>query len=217
MQYFMVLYPYEAKPLQKKEALMELTINLTKKEINFLRTFAKNHHEGAKDNLGTMDAIHVIERKHTAFYRDIRGNSYRGANGSAYHSIEELIEERNLPSRASVQWQEVDNITIFDEDSYLQVYAPDIERGILATTFTPVAFFLILEEARRYINDYQKHNCSECRIYTYSAGYSNCGDFPVFRNLLLRMGSTLEQQKGVEEKERSNNAIHEIRQKRREV
>ena len=63
-------------------------------------------------------------------------------------------------------------------------------------SYTPVAFFLIRDEAVRYKDGYQKHNCADCRIYTYGLGYSNNGDLPVFRNLLMRMGQDLLEEKG---------------------
>ncbi|MED3550166.1 hypothetical protein [Cytobacillus praedii] len=57
-----------------------------------------------------------------------------------------------------------------------------------------VAFFFIRDEAKRYMK-YQKHNLNEPRVYTYSAGYANYGDFVPFRELLLSIGQQLNQDK----------------------
>lgn len=37
----------------------------------------------------------------------------------------------------------------------------------------------------------EKHNCENCRVYTRGLGYSNNGDLPVFRALLMRMGEMI--------------------------
>ncbi|QQP10830.1 hypothetical protein FJQ98_16420 [Lysinibacillus agricola] len=53
-----------------------------------------------------------------------------------------------------------------------------------------------VDEAKRYI-EYQRHNLRKPRTYTYSAGYSNYGDFVPFRNLLLQMGEQLNKEEVV--------------------
>ena len=57
-------------------------------------------------------------------------------------------------------------------------------------TYRPIAFFFIRDEAKRYIK-YQSHNLHKPRVYTYAPGYSNCGDFIPFWNLLYSIGEQL--------------------------
>ena len=40
---------------------MNLTIEVTEKQAEFLKQFADNHYPGAKDNLGTHNPIHVVQ------------------------------------------------------------------------------------------------------------------------------------------------------------
>ena len=71
-----------------------------------------------------------------------------------------------------------------------------VERKEEYFSHRPVAFFLIRDEALRYRDGYQAHNCGDCRIYTYGLGYSNNGDLPVFRELLMKLGKQLLQEGG---------------------
>lgn len=68
------------------------------------------------------------------------------------------------------------------------------------STYRPIAFFFIRDEAKRYIK-YQSHNLHKPRIYTYSPGYSNCGDFIPFWNLLHSIGEQLNNKEVVKDEQ----------------
>jgi len=175
-----------------------MDISLNEKEVTFLKELASKQYDNAKDNVGTATPIHVVERIRKEFvvdgseeiWVDVE-NEYKG-----YDSFEDLIEARqisgeNIPTFYDVQWKEVNGNTIIDEKDYCEEYGLEIYTGRYVTWFEPIAFFLVLDEAKRYKNEYQSHNCGDCRIYTYGLGYSNNGDLPIFRELLMKMGKQL--------------------------
>lgn len=59
--------------------------------------------------------------------------------------------------------------------------------------FKPVAFFFIRKQAEKYIES-QSHNLENPRVFTYSSGYGNNGEFNHFRQLLLAIGEKLNKQ-----------------------
>jgi hypothetical protein len=59
-----------------------------------------------------------------------------------------------------------------------------------------VAYFFILEEAKRYMQ-YQGHNLISPRTYTFSSGYDNRGEYEHFWDLLLAIGKMLNENAGV--------------------
>ncbi|WP_256941996.1 hypothetical protein [Bacillus thuringiensis] len=64
------------------------------------------------------------------------------------------------------------------------------DRGWVEKECVNMAFFFILDEAKQY-QKYYAHILGKSRVYTYSAGYDNRGDFTHFRDLLLKMGQEL--------------------------
>lgn len=64
------------------------------------------------------------------------------------------------------------------------------EEGEVVYYYSDVAYFWILEEARRYVQ-YQRHNLDHARIYTVAAGYGNEGEYEHFYSLLMKMGQQL--------------------------
>ena len=175
-------------------------IELSSKEAAFLAEFAQKQHEGANGNLGTMTPIHVVERIHKTFHEggdeDVWIDADADRGYQAYKSFDDLIlalreSGEDIPLYDDVDYECVNKVWIHSPKDYCEAYGLNIYSGHYSYSHEPVAFFLILDEAKRYRDDYQKHNCEDCRIYTYGLGYSNQGDLPVFRELLMRMGRQL--------------------------
>lgn len=199
------------KPLTEKQiADYELTeakktpvsLELTEKETAFLAEFATKQYEGADDNLGTRTPIHVVERREQYFSTGdgsewiCEDNEYK-----LYPNFDAMIEDlqkegRELPAYEDVEYEDVNDIWISSEEDYCEAYGINARSGQIIDTYRPVAFFLIRDEALRYRDGYQAHNCKDCRIYTYGLGYSNNGDLPVFRELLMKLGKQLLQEGG---------------------
>ena len=186
------------KPKDRKE--INVNIELSEKEAKFLKQFALKQGEGAKDNAGTMTPIHVVERIRKEFIEDGSGEAWIDAceeyGYEAYESFDDLISARrengeDLPLYKDVYCQDVNDVFISDEKEYCEAYGISVRSGRYFKYVEPVAFFFTLDEAKRYKNEYQSHNCSDCRIYTYGLGYSNKGDMPSFRALLMRMGQQI--------------------------
>ena len=185
-----------------------MEINLTQQEIKFLKQFAKKQQDGAKDNVGTLTPIHVVERKHKHFVEDGSDEAWIDPDNEyeEFESFDDLVEARikrgeNLPPYGEVKYEDVNDVWIDDQKSYCKAYGINAYSGRYVESHQPVAFFLILDEAKRYKNGYQSHNCGDCRVYTYGLGYSNTGDMPTFRALLMRLGQQLitsEETKGLE-------------------
>lgn len=173
----------------------ELNVN----EISFLKLFEQKQKNGSRDNAGTVDAIHVVEKNNKEWVLDESAETWVDGSDEykEYDSFGALIDARiengeELPRYEEVLYERVNDIFITTAADYIKAYEiDDAYCGRWIDNYRPVAFFFVLEEARRYKDDYQKHNCDNCRIYTYSLGYANKGDLPVFRDMLLRMGEQL--------------------------
>lgn len=197
------------EPLTDKQAadyeLVEATkhtisIELNAQELKYLAEFSEKQYEGADANLGTRTPIHVVERKEKYFSQG-DGSEWlcEDAEYEVYKTFDEMLEDlrktgKELPSYDDVEYEDVNDVWISDEAAYCEAYEIHAQRGTIIDTYRPVAFFLIRDEAVRYRDGYQAHNCEDCRIYTYGLGYSNNGDLPVFRELLMKMGRQLAQE-----------------------
>jgi len=178
-----------------------INIELTDQEAKFLVKFAEKQYEGAEDNLGTMTPIHVVEKKRQDFHEGVGSEWMCEDTGyKMYYTFSEMLEDlrksgKEVPEYKDVYLTDVNGLWIGDDEAYCEAYDINACRGTIVDTYHPVAFFLIRDEAVRYKDDYQKHNCGGCRIFTYGLGYSNKGDLPVFRELLMKMGTQLTQEK----------------------
>ena len=174
-----------------------MDIILTEIEKKFLTEFAKKQFEGADDNLGTRTPIHLVERKHREFISDGSEEVWIDSdNGQEFDSFDDLINFKrengyDLPDYDDVDCTTVNEVWIYSHESYLKAFRINAYSGRFVEHYQPIAFFFTLDEAKRYKNEYQKHNCADCRTYTYSLGYDNRGDMPVFRALLMRLGQEL--------------------------
>ena len=175
-----------------------MQLELTEKEKRFLIEFAQKQCEGSKDNLGTKTPIHVVERIEKTFVEDCSGNMWVDDDNDydAYDCFNSLIAARRksgetLPDYDAIEYEDVNGIWIDSHEAYCKAYEIKARSGSYVKHTSPVAFFLIRDEAVRYMKGYQAHNCGDCRIFTYGLGYSNNGDLPVFRELLMNMGKRL--------------------------
>lgn len=197
--------------------MKEITIQLTEQQEKFLKIFATNHYPGAKDNLATHHPIHVVQTKrirHIPYNPEIADfheylplvfscdSDYRLWYKSETELIKRYYEHRDKnPSISVKSFKEIEYTDVYDTErniirvnnywDYFKAYG--IESVAIAweeEEYEDAAFFFILEEARRYIK-YQGHNLKEPRIYSFSAGYGNEGEYHHFYDLLLRLGEKL--------------------------
>jgi hypothetical protein len=197
--------------------MKEITISITPEQERFLKMFAANHHPGAADNLATHNPIHVVQKKcyrHIPyspdlheFYDDLPLQfAYKWHSDNWFDSEVELVrafyEDRDKEPPVPIKtFNEMDckdvkgkdgkTIFIIDYYSYFRLYGiKDVVIAWQNYNYENVAFFFILEEARRYLK-YQSHNLKEPRTYTYSAGYANEGEYQHFWKLLFNIGKQL--------------------------
>lgn len=93
---------------------------------------------------------------------------------------------------------------IADDDDYITAYGLDhtkVNKCFAEYYYETVAYFFILEEAKNYMNEYQRHNLCHPRTYTVSPGYANYGEFVPFWNLLNSIGEQLNTKDKLEAKE----------------
>ncbi len=195
---------------------MEITINLNEKQEMFLKEFASKHYDGAKDNLCTMDAFHAVQTKrknYIPYHEDLTDwfgdlplefcadDAYEGWYTDEIELINDHLNDNDIENVKVMSFDEAyENLIegidgeehyIYGYKEYFAAYGIEITAvSWIQEYYEPVAYFFILDEAKRYI-EYQRHNLRLPRTYTYSAGYSNYGDFVPFRNLLLQMGKQL--------------------------
>lgn len=197
----------------------EITINLTEEQDKFLKLFAKNHYPNAKDNLCTSQPIHIVQSynphyipfgEDTAEYFD--GDDLRYCWDHDYKlwfksDIEAIKgwygyydDSEKCPIQikpySEVEYTDMLDITgeevnISNYDDYFKAYG--IEWVVMSwekEEWKDIAFFFILEEAKRYMK-YQSHNLKSPRTYTYHAGYANEGEYHHFWELLFDIGKQL--------------------------
>lgn len=175
-----------------------MKIQLTPNEEKYLKLFAEKQYEGAPDNLSTKTPIHVVERIDRTFVPCDEEEYWIDADNdyTPYDTFDDLIAARQsngekLPDYEDAVFERVGGKYIMDKKDYCRAFGINAYSGRYVYGTRPVAFFLIRAEAERYAKGYQAHNCEGCRIYTYGLGYSNNGDLPVLRALLMRMGKQL--------------------------
>lgn len=195
--------------------MRKLEIELTDAQEKYLKKFYENHKQGSKDNLCTHMPIHVVEEirytyvPYTTFIEDysVDGHICFHETGSdyTYESIEELTNEWNdnvdedykIPHFKEVENKKINGIYILDIEDYINAYQiENIEIIYAIENYVPVAFFFIREEAVKYLQ-YQSHNLTKPRVYTYSPGYANSGEYEHFYSLLQNIGKQVNLTKDV--------------------
>lgn len=192
---------------------MKLEIDLTDDQVRFLKEFAVKHAPGAKDNLSTSMPIHTVqtrrERVTDCEIEDADKTTYVETDNPEYthESLEEVVKSYYEYDECPIEivsfnkayytsdFKDIngEDICIVNENDYFEAYGiPDDYCYKVSTMYyyEPVAFFFILDEAKRYI-EYQGHNLCHPKTYTYGPGYSNKGDYEHFYCLLLRIGMHL--------------------------
>ncbi len=195
--------------------MQEITIGLSERQVHFLKMFAANHYPGAKDNLATNKPIHVVQTRRervvdSSYDSPDATKYYLRSDCTAYDSAKELISgyyERGYDEECPIEivsFKEAyaqDEFTdingegqvLMNEEEYFEAYGltKDMYSKVnIEYYYEPVAYFFILEEARRYI-EYQRHNLCNPRTYTYSCGFANHGEYEHFWDLLFSIGKML--------------------------
>ncbi len=205
--------------------MTKVTVELTEKQVEFLKLFSEKQYEDTEDNQYTCDALHVVQKKRYRFIpysEEISGyfdpdilkfcvdaeyEDWHENETAAVKQRYELIEEEcpiEIKTFDDLQYERVigtdgEERFIMNFDDYFKHYGiENYDIAWVEKEWENVAFFFILEEAKHYLK-YQAHNLGKSRIYTYSAGYDNRGDFTHFRNLLLKMGQGLNKESNQKE------------------
>ena len=189
--------------------MKEITIKLTEAQEKFLKEFASKHYSGSDANLCTHNPLHLVQTRKervASDYDSIDVIKYiiLGSEGD-FDTPEELVESFYEYEECPIEilpFEEVENCddfigvdgeeySIYDENDYFQAYGIDEYKMVeIQYYYDTVAYFFILDEAKRYI-EYQRHNLNHPRTFTVSSGYSNYGDFDHFWNLLFGIGEQL--------------------------
>lgn len=187
----------------------KLVIELTEAQEKFLKKFNEDHYDGSDKNLATVTPIHVVESVqylfvpydwkleeyslggHICFYETDTCHLYHDINDLTEDWNNNTDEEYNIPNYESVIGEKINSVFIDNEEDYINAYGiENIEVSYAIKKYVPKAFFFIREEAEKYI-EYQKHNLCEPRVYTYSPGYANYGEYTHFFELLQNIGKQL--------------------------
>ncbi|WP_179864868.1 hypothetical protein [Bacillus pseudomycoides] len=205
--------------------MAKVTVELTEKQVEFLKLFSEKQYEGAEDNQYTCDALHVVQKKrnrfvpysedisdyfdpdHLKFCVDEDHESWNDDETEAVREHYEWIDKEcqiEIKSFADLRCKRVigtdrEERFIMNFDDYFKHYGIEsYDMAWVEKEWENIAFFFIFEEAKRY-QKYQAHNLGKSRIYTYSAGYDNRGDFTHFRDLLMKMGQELNKESNQKE------------------
>lgn len=192
---------------------MKIELNLKdERVVNLLKTFASKHYCGAEDNLYTDRPIHLVQSKQ---YNYVPYSSElitewdwelcfveQGDYGESTDEVEFLSDYFEIDAAPFEELEGVDleykggDFVIYDYDDYFEYYGldkSDYEIMCRRHYWETRAYFLIREEAEKY-KKYQAHNLGESRIYTDGYGYSNCGEWIGFYDLLLHIGDKLNEE-----------------------
>ena len=206
---------------------MKIEIEINEKQARFLKMFAEKQYPGSDDNHYTHMPIHVVEVEDDVYFEadSEYGDDvcfFLGEDHEKYDKENEVVEayyemrdkecpieimpyEKAYAKTEFIGTDGKEHIIVNYED-YFRAYGVEyINVCCYVKKYRPVAFFFIHEEAKRYIQ-YQRHNLTRPRVYTYSPGYSNCGDYEPFWELLMNLGMKLlkEEAPTVEENKEQN-------------
>lgn len=196
--------------------MKEITVPVTEQQEQFLKLFAANHYPGARDNLATDQPLHIVQTKSYQYllYAPGTEDSYHGlilvfgSDGESEWTTDETAVVREyygektppfpIKSFDELKWEAIespdpdwDGALITNYTEYFEAYGvPNVNIAWQVETYKNVAYFFILEEARKYLK-YQAHNLNEPRTYTVCAGYANQGEYHHFYELLHNIGQSL--------------------------
>ncbi len=191
---------------------MKIELEINDRQAEFLRQFAKNQHEGARDNIGTRKPLHLVQTEELEYIYDGGGNGDYDVfictddYSETYPTEKELVlalgyyNDKSDVVDYETAWSNnltdpvtEEEVLICDFEDYLTFYGLDPEnilRCSVIVRYRTVAYFWILENARQYIK-YQGHNLTNPRTYTVGGGYSNKGEYESFFDLLMAAGTAL--------------------------
>lgn len=197
--------------------MKNINIELTDEQEYFLKKFAKNHFSGSDQNHCTYKPIHLVqtrrERVIDTDYDSADKVVYvnRDDYEEYYDSVEELVKGYYEYDKCPIEIVSFDEAykqdefigtdgeeyVIAEDDDYLEAYGIDTDIYYKVNTeyhYETVAYFFSLDEAKRYI-EYQGHNLDNPRTYTVGMGYSNRGEYEPFWDLLMSIGTKLNDDK----------------------
>lgn len=186
---------------------MKITVDLTDEQVKFLKQFAANQCEGAKDNLCTYKPLHLVQTETLEYIHDGGGNGnydvYVDADNPERKAFRDelnfVLEYGTYDDPSDVvdydtayNSEGINGKTIYDLDDYFAAYGINskIERCSVVKKYRTVAYFFILENAKAYL-EYQSHNLTNPRTYTVTSGYANKGEYEPFFDLLMELGKKL--------------------------
>ena len=163
-----------------------MNINLTEKEIEFLKQYARVYEEERSLDC-TRDPVVVVEDIEELVSADGYGDKTVYVwNEETYYSLDEVeteLKDNGFSKNAIEAFCD-------DLDFYGECANGEIQKYEITIRYRPIAYFLTRAEADKYVK-YQSHNLREPRVYTRSCGYSNNGDLQCLYQLLLRIGRQL--------------------------
>lgn len=169
-------------------------MNISKKAIEILKQIAEQRI--TQDNLATRNPLYIVQTRRerivdpTYSSVDIERIKIEPITAGEYilPSLEDIKEgylrESDLP--CSLVFKIEKSETLEEVQELLETYftdGEDIEIIQCEYYWENIAYFLVLEEAKRY-QEYQKHNLGVNRIYAECIGYSNYGLFAQFLDML---------------------------------
>ncbi|MGG4439226.1 hypothetical protein [Brevibacillus fortis] len=197
--------------------MKQVTISITEQQEKFLKLFAEKQTPGAPDNRYTSYPLHIVENKrynYIPYSYDIaeyfdeddlvftNDDDYAVWFTNEVEMVKDWYSDRDCPieikSFKELEYQDITGVNgeesfVTDYNEYFEVYGVSVHQiAWRKEYYEQVAMFFILEEAKRYMQ-YQKHNLESPRVYTYSAGYANDGEYTHFWDLLMVLGKQLNQ------------------------
>lgn len=185
---------------------MEITLNLTQQQIDFLKEFAMNHYPDAPDNLLTDRPLHCVQTKTVEYVPAADCGDY-----NVYVNIDDEDQKFIQPEFVVLEYGEYNDETeiidyetalddgiggepICDVSDYFRKYnVPDTIRTYSALErYKDVAFFFTRKNAQKYMQ-VQAHNLTKPRVFSVHRGYANDSDYEFmhFYDLLLSIGTQL--------------------------
>lgn len=188
---------------------MNITIDITPEQERFLRQFAENQCPGAPDNLGTAKPLHLVQTYEPLIVFDGGDHGdekyYDLDTNEMYDTAKELVkaslpkdERDNVKSFDDALFEEINGHLVTNLNKYFEAYDVNAQAVSVIDQWRTVSYHFTLAEAKRYIK-YQGHNLTNPRTYTVSCGYGNEGDYEPFWNVLMQIGSRLNNDKPKED------------------
>lgn len=171
-----------------------MNINLTTIEKEMLKQFAKLY-EYERNIDFTDEPIICVKTKNSRpvdkersanYYLECFIPEWEFSTRKKEKLIEELLRDVDMTKTLANQ---IADSVFEDEEDYTDL-PYSIEVCYMEDYYETVAYFFTRKEAEKYCK-YQSHNLNDPIIYTENWGYNNYGDFPIFQQLLLKIGNQI--------------------------